>query len=1337
MARNRVQTVRGYGARLRERLRSAGMTQAELARAADISRQTLAHALRDRVSSTTAKLIEDVLQGTRVRSRSSLWATATQLAEWAGRREAQEDLPRLIRRLVAVTAPDATRAAFPAGEGIQRPGLDGIVSSSRGSLFVPQGDSVWELGTNADPAAKAEEDYEKRANQLGAFDPAATTFVFVTPRRWIGKDSWRTTKHSQRLWREVRVYDADDLEAWLEDAPTVHSWLSLRIGVAPTDCQDLESWWETWRRATEPALSTDVLLSGRDEACTEITRRLSNSERSLAVRAESQDEAIAFFAASLHHLGPAARDAAMARAIVVRSDASWRHLVASRHPLVLIPTFDIGEQIAAAFAGGHTVVFPRGAGDDSSPGTVEVGPVLRERVVELLASNQQGPREREWELASLARRSMTAFRRSIGVPHSFRSPPWAQPAHSHRVLGALLLGSWNDAYEGDRSALALLSGCSYEDAVATLAPFTNTTDPLLRRRGGFWYLVSTHDAWRVLGRFVTQQELRRFETVAIETLGAIDPRYSLEPQQRWMAGILLPPRSHSDALRRGITRTLAFAGALEDTMPVEPGKELVAGCARGVVSALFQRAYTDARLWASLSNELPDLAESAPSVFLREVDSALSATPGFKEHVFPDDSQSGVFGPTSPHVYLLWALERLAWSSRYMPQVVRILGKLLAFSLPSRTANRPEASLRSIFLPWLPQTSATVAQRCDVLLHLTSKDPLASARVLLSMLPEHHGVGHYSATPQWHDWKPEPVASPSQHDYWHCVHFAAAHLVSVAGSHSGVWADVIAALPRFPEPEFSEALDKLRHLDPASVSATEGRAIWDGLRTLVGTHRSFADASWALSPEKVDRLEELRGRFAPIDLPSRFAWLFGHRPELPDARARYDDLDAYHAALQSERTSAISTILTESGIVGAIEVAAEAKDPHSLGYSMGRLGPLPDEDAFLSSYLSGELAHVAQLAWGYLIGRCDEIGAAGREEWLLQKFRVASRDWEPSKRAALLLAMRATPPVWKEASADTNVASAYWHGIGWHWIDREYVEEAIPHLLAYQRYFTALALVSRGVENAKANHSTVLDVLERCTFHSASDKADSLFSHNVECALDALGDVVGDAEVRVARLELALLPVLSRYERPPRTLTRLIMRDPSLFVDAVRRVYKPRHADAELPEASPSTGEEEASQAFEMLRSLRGIPGHTTTGAVDAAALRDWVMTARTALDAADRLAVGMNEIGQLLGSSPQRGDDGYWPHEAIRSLLEDLESDDLERGLLIGALNSRPVTSRAILAGGGPERAMARALAQDAVALEAKSPRTAQVLHHLAGSYAAEARHHDYDVDVREDLGD
>src|SRR5689334_12550981 len=108
-------------------------------------------------------------------------ATATDLTRWANLQPARYKLPLVVRRLIHATVERVERIGFPADEGVQLGGWDGIVVVEIGNAFVPNGCSVWELGVNREVKGKADDDYEKRCKDSLGLDPAATTFIFVTP----------------------------------------------------------------------------------------------------------------------------------------------------------------------------------------------------------------------------------------------------------------------------------------------------------------------------------------------------------------------------------------------------------------------------------------------------------------------------------------------------------------------------------------------------------------------------------------------------------------------------------------------------------------------------------------------------------------------------------------------------------------------------------------------------------------------------------------------------------------------------------------------------------------------------------------------------------------------------------------------------------------------------------------------------------------------------------------------------------------------------------------------------------------------------------------------------
>lgn len=78
------------------------------------------------------------------------------------------------------------------------------------------GQSGWEFGCNEDPKQKGDDDFAARVKAIKAGERKGMHFVFVTPRTWKTKDAWRKEKEALGKWKSVRVYDASDIEQWLE-----------------------------------------------------------------------------------------------------------------------------------------------------------------------------------------------------------------------------------------------------------------------------------------------------------------------------------------------------------------------------------------------------------------------------------------------------------------------------------------------------------------------------------------------------------------------------------------------------------------------------------------------------------------------------------------------------------------------------------------------------------------------------------------------------------------------------------------------------------------------------------------------------------------------------------------------------------------------------------------------------------------------------------------------------------------------------------------------------------------------------------------------------------------
>ena len=1354
MSDRSLRVIPGYGASLRSQLAAIGWSQSKLASKSRVNRQTISRAINhDEVSERTKKKLAAALERAPAERRVSnrhgtgppapilgkALCDASDLMAWADRRESQSLLPLLIRRLIRATAPRVTEFHIRTGEGVVLPGWDGIVRNDEDTPFVPEGTSGWELSVAARPQAKAEKDYQKRSEDSGPLVAEDTTLVFVTLRRWGGKEVWAREKSESGPWRRVKVLDADDVAAWLEEAPAVHTWLSIQIGKIPPGTNDLEAYWNEWSGATRPALTPAIVLSGREEAVAEMHRRLANiSGQAVGIRAESREEAIAWMYCAIRGLPPERAESILARCLVVESPEALRHLTGARPPLVLVPRFDPEELASAAARAGHAVVIPMDeAGPVQGDDVIQVPPLPRQPVADAL--KEFGfDNNRAYQMAGLAVRSLTAFRRSLARAPAFRKPEWSKPGVARGLIPAVLVGSWNDANPRDREVLSRLGRRPYEEVAGALLEWCERSDPLVRRKRHAWYLVSSEDAWRLHGGYLLQQDIERFADAALAVLGSVDPAFDLPSDQRWMAAALDHIPEHSGLLRGGLVKTLVIMAVhgTEVPSPTSSARDT----SERIIRELLEAANADWRLWGSLSNHLSELAEAAPDAFLDAVEEGLREPEPVLGKLFDPDGDT-VSGPFL-HTGLLRALEVLSWSPDHLGRVASLLARLdlvdpeselrLKEGERNRVVHRPLSVLKEIFRTWRPQTSATLDERLAVLDGLRKSHSAVAWNVMMSMLPEMHSVGIPTSRPSVRDWALEPREGVGRSERARTVAEIVVRLLEDSGLSGRRWAEVMGRVHMLPPAEHDLVVGGLEALEVGALDEEDRNAIWTGLRSVVARHRAYRRAKWAMPESYVARLDQIRKRFAPSDPVVRYRDRFGQNPELVDGGDVEDTpWEERERRLEDARVEAVAAILQDAGLDGLRALARGVEVPYQVGRSAAEAPMSPsDANELLSRHLCDPDQALDRLAFGYAVGRVSERGA----EWAIQQLERCESVLTVDQRMTILLALPADPETWRAAAeCGDDVSVEYWRRIPLQYFNAEHLSEAVAGLLAAGRPYAAADLAAfEGQMDREAVTgelaAAVLDqAVETPTEH---DLPSSQFGSSAGFLLDVMIESRCDPG-RVARLEWLLMPALSWHQRSPDALHQLLAEDPEFFVEMLSLVYR---VEGTEPEEIDRDAERRASSAYSVLDSWRLVPGQDGDGRIDGARLQGWLDEAERRLQEAERTAIGHQKIGQMLSGCPH-DPDGTWPCKPVREAIERVASKDLEIGLGTGVLNSRGVVTKNPSEGGASERALAERYEGYAAAVRASHPRTARALRRIGQSYRQDGSREDFRVEMWEEL--
>ncbi len=1291
------------------------------------------------------------------------------LIRWAQTSDAAARFPQLIRNLVAETEPSAEWIDIPTGTGTALPGWDRAVRCARGNRFVPVGNSVWELTTQQNGLKnKADCDYEKRLKNSTPDERAETAYVAAACAPWTKRRSFESERAGDDHFSPVRTLNVDSLEDWLSCAVATTIWMRDLLGKPTEGISLLSKWWQNWLSVTNTPLDEGITLAGREKAATELREHSINGRGIVTIGGQvHRDEIIAFVAAALNGGNP--NQTSTEHVLYVDSHTTAERLFA-QDALAIPPTQssvglvltvvvsspEFAKQLPAGSP--HRMIVPV-PGNSST--TITLDAIDSEIVAKRLEAAGFEMHE-AYDLGGIARTSLIALRRQLAKDPALYTPQWAKGHIDGPLRACLLTGGWDETRDGDREIVEQLAGVPYNQAVEMLRKLEMSDAPLAAVDGQ-WYGVSPADTWVLLRDQLTPNDINKFAEKALTVLVDADPLRELTGDDLLLACLDGVKARYSLRLKQGIATTLALAGSL----PPHPiaNTSQVSDLSNTVTSRVLRSAMDDPspRTWLALINVLPLLGEAAPDVVLEALRRCLADNHDFVRALFTGGSSSLIdFGSSSPHFLVLEALEIIAWSPDHLPAVADVLARLTKAEPGGESANSPAESLASIMCPWMPHTSANLKTRLDALEMLLHSHNAVAWRLLLTMLPNHHDLQADGPHPHYREWR-RAQPGVSQREHKETVTAAATTLLNNVGTDAERWVDLLGKLSNLPTAARVDAaatLGQIASNDPTEQFKT---TVWPTLRAILADHRHFSDTWWALPEPELQPLDHLLEHLRPADPAVAYGHLFSSRLLHLDDIAVSDRDESFAETVWASRESAVGSVLSTQGLDGVFHLAQGVAVPHWVGVALAKTNPTLDADVL--ALMRDAPTPVIGAGIGYFGARFADLGWAGL------KLLVADKKPSPQATADLLRAVPPSDQAWNRLDQfGCDVAAEYWARITYGNLDQPDNLQQLLGLSARLRAAQRLDLVAHVLTTSSQDHRAepayaeeAAEFLALLIQHSEVEGVSSVVTHRWELS-DLFGVLNKHREhlgtSRIAQLEWQYFPLLQHEPHFSASNLYLEMsRDPDFFAQLVEWAFKP--ASANLSEDS-SVDEQQRQLAVNAWQVISSWPtdhfvpcmssetaetANTEQTAVvadeandgtatehddtiDEASLKWWVQHARLRLTEIDRVAVGDAMIGTALASSPADSN-GDWPCEAVRNLLEGLDNDDIDQGLLLAVSNQRGVTSRSVTEGGEQERELAEYYRVRSQQFQ-RWPRTAAIFTKLAHSYDHEAGVHDRDAEFR-----
>ncbi|MFC2382476.1 MAG: hypothetical protein ACFNOQ_01925 [Porphyromonas sp.] len=1247
--------------------------------------------------------------------------TRDQFASWADTPESKANFPHLISRLIRATTAKDTKVNIPWGSATYIGGWDGIVDSKEEARYIPEGISLWELGTNRDPESKANADYKKRTKEPLGYTPQDATFVFVTPRTWTGKDKWVKRRKEENTWKDVIVYDGISLEQWLDEAPAVSRWFASQgyAGVCSSEgIMTADECWEEWSCLEQLQLQPGCVLAGREVAREALIKLLEGNPSIIGVRASTKGEAIAFILATMKASAPELSGRFFSTTLIIDQEDRFRSISLSmQHALNLIVRFDNAGLFSSAVRRGHHVLVPLGADDVFSPDPITLPAVDRDVLIAALVASGLS-RTKASKYTKESGYDITILKKLLGFPSY--GAAWIKTQPIRELIPALLLGRWDEGYPGDIELLEKLSGTSYDEYKGLLGRWLHLPESPLKKIGETWRLTSPLDLWRSISGHLTDQDFQLLKECFILVYHSGNP--VLESQMD-LPDYISKKRTYSNWVREGLAQSLILIAILQDKVCLGDPQSWV----DRIIGSLLLHA--NGEMWVSINRELPLIAEASPQVFLQSVSRSLSDESPEIMDMFKEEP--GFVVPEASHTGLLWALEGLAWMPAYFKTACLLLHKLATLDPGGSLANRPLNSLKEIFKAWHHQTLASYEERVKVLREMLRRGVDVSWKLLKSLLPNFS-----SRTPslthrmRWRVFWEVPHLTYTYREIFNMYSEVVDMLISLCDGDETRFSDLIevapGCMPRDRERILNwaqENVGEIRH---------EKNLAWNTLRRVLNKHKLYPDANWALRGEELCPLEQLYNQLQPNDVQARYMYLFNEdiyyevlEPSSITLSYRELSHDSIAGLMTTARERAVVELVKELTLERVLQLRLEVKYPRYLGEALAKV--IKDEKDLQSVWLclEDDAPHIA-FAHGFIYQklRCEDFSWM---QVLVQE--LLEKGYSDKAVANALLAVRSGRELWQYVdSLGEGVQREYWLRMS-PYLNEPTDEESIVcinKLLQYRRFSSAVVVAWCHGTHIPSN--MLIDVLRRWATEE-SQELKSPDGYEIEGIFEELNKRTDIDEGTYCELEALYLPLLTRdgTQAGVPHLEAELASNPESFVQLLKWLYQPKCRDRRRKEQKGLSEEQvhnAARRADLMLEAWKKIPGMQEDGTIDGTKLREWVDVARALARECDRLEVADMHIGQLLAKYPDNSP--HWPERTIFQVIEDINTEKLKVGYSIGMWNKRGVTTRGAFDGGGIEHERAEYFGKLASELMCDYPNVAEVFRRLQNDYGRLGNRHD-----------
>lgn len=1237
---------------------------------------------------------------------------ASDIDNWTAKepRRAQELLPKLIWKLVLASSKTIEDHHFPFEKAVQYSGYDGYLVTSDTSLFYPKGTSVWEFGTDEDIKSKFNDDYRKRSENPNKIDTHETTFCFVTSRIWNHREGiteFTKAKQKDGVWKSVRILDANNLEIWLNECPSVAAWFSKIIDKPYTDLISLQDYWDSIVDNTEPKLTVDFFCHGREKSIADdIIKKIDGGDSQIILSGESKIEGILTFAADLLNNINLQKQQLISRTLVALSSEGFNNACQNFKDAIIIPAFK--NEVIQSTAD-NVLIYPTENNSPidllykSSP-KVKVTPRRRKIFTEALESLGYETNEAD-KIAGDVKCRFFPLLRKITSDIQFKLPPWSSDANICNLIPALLANAWEENLEGDKTALEILSGQKYNDYILSISKYTQGDNMPIFRLDQSFACISVNELWDVLAQHISSELFENYKKCINFVFAEVDPAYEL-PEDKWYAASVYGKQSKfSERLKRGLIQSMTKIVELDEN---EGFFNFSTSCTKeceNVVLGIYNGLNTKNQ-WRTLAPYTENFVEATPDVIISVIESNVKNNSDAFWSLF-ESSGDPLFG-RSFYTHILWALEKLVWLKEYSVRAINLLLTLDEKNFEYKLTNCPMDSLLKIFCFWHPQGALSIEEHDTLLAYIIDTHHAIGRKLVNKLLPKGRSTttGLLQFSWRYVEYKELTITNAQ---YRNSIRSIAAKYVKSIDANYEDWEVIIKHFTIFNNIFLELKIDIIQR--GLELSESDRLKLCAKMAFHISRERKFLEESDTSQICITNEMEKLYNSLLP-DSPLKYAHYYSHNfYGLNPSVFRADDYDYNKEKndLEKLRLSALEETLDKFGFDEVLVLAQNVREPRLLIDSLfnSKYFSKIDISFIIKAHLvfpkfTENLVNSIYYTKG-LSFFSDKLNGISENDikWIVSQFPI---------KPDVVEFIEAFPE---------NIQKEFWEGAdswGIMHCEEPFAQTCINALLKYNRPYSAIS------ELYFANYldaNLILKVLQAALdYHPNTERSginlNNIDSYSIEGLFENIYKDPSIDIMRVSQLELAYLNKFD-IDFEPKCLVENALNNPHIFLELISCCFKKDDGTSyEIPKGK----EYHVNLALKALEKIKKLPGQTGN-LVNFDKFNAWI---QSVLELAKELKYTTAcdiQIGRLLSYSPI-DDDGIWPHKCVRKFLEKNTSEVINSHICTGLFNQRGVHA---VTGGDEEERIAATYSEYAQKLQLQYPKTSHILKEISDKYKRESK--------------